>query len=249
MFDALIALSLAPLAVWLFRYRIKPWIESARIKRQWQGRSDWKQLRATEELLTNLYAKVNGTRVSYHDRKRLMLADDAFIYGEIEFLSFFSILEQIKPQPGEVFYDLGCGSGKAVFSAALHFDLSKACGVELLPGLCSLANAQIKQAEKLIHLHPNRFSEIALRKIACIEFINDDFLNTDISAADIVYVNATCLGYCLWEKMVSKLTQLKPGSRVILTTKTIQHEQFSLLSRSMELMSWGMNSVNVYVKD
>jgi hypothetical protein len=38
------------------------------------------------------------------------------IYGEIDFLSFISVLKKINLDPGGTFYDLGSGSGRAVFA-------------------------------------------------------------------------------------------------------------------------------------
>ena len=35
----------------------------------------------------------------------------SFTYGEVTFASFLPMIYQVRPQPGEIFYDLGCGSG------------------------------------------------------------------------------------------------------------------------------------------
>ena len=40
-----------------------------------------------------------------------------------------------------MFYDLGCGTGKALFIAALCFPFAKCVGIELLEGLCEQAVA------------------------------------------------------------------------------------------------------------
>ena len=34
-----------------------------------------------------------------------------FTYGEVNFANFLPMLDFVKPKSGEVFYDLGCGSG------------------------------------------------------------------------------------------------------------------------------------------
>ena len=43
------------------------------------------------------------------------------------------MLDFAKPKAGEVFYDLGCGSGQPLMVAALLFpELAKCTGIELL---------------------------------------------------------------------------------------------------------------------
>lgn len=233
---------------WLWRYKWRPYFAKSDLSRQLQNLPDGKRLNQIAGLLTTLYRGINADSLSKNERKRLGLKEDAYIYGEIDFLSFILILDKIKPQPGEVFYDLGSGSGKAVFTAALCYDMSKACGIELLPGLCKLANMQINKARTLLSLIDKKLTETFLHQLSTIEFINSDFLNCDLSDGGIIFINATCLSYYTWEALVEKLKELRPGARIISTTKKIQNEQFEVLYQYQELMSWGMNSVNIYRK-
>jgi hypothetical protein len=45
------------------------------------------------------------------------------------------VLRKINPASGCVFYDLGSGTGKALFAARLTQDFSRCIGVELLESL------------------------------------------------------------------------------------------------------------------
>ena len=60
------------------------------------------------------------------------------MYGEISFESFGSCLEKIRKRYGGLkekggrFYDLGSGSGKPVFAAALLHDFEKVIGIEVM---------------------------------------------------------------------------------------------------------------------
>ena len=61
-------------------------------------------------------------------------------YGEVQFEHFVAVLEYAEPQPGEVFWDLGCGGGRPLVTAALAFPDLRACkGLELLEQLTLLA--------------------------------------------------------------------------------------------------------------
>jgi len=197
----------------------------------------------TRRLLNQIYYQTNSMGISRSERNRLNIDTDDFIYGEIEFSSFSNILDRVQPRSNEIFYDLGCGAGKAVLSAAMNFDLSKIVGIELLPGLCQLANEKIQYARSLVgndHFY--------LKKLSNIKIINDNLNHCDISESDIVFVNATCFGYTAWKKIQEKFLSLKIGSRVIVTTQSIDDDRFLYLSQRFELMSWGINSVNTYKK-
>ena len=55
-------------------------------------------------------------------------------------MHFIPLLEYIKPQPGDIFYDLGCGAGKPLLAASLAYPDLKVCkGIELLKGLSYIA--------------------------------------------------------------------------------------------------------------
>lgn len=59
-----------------------------------------------------------------------------FTYGEVCFYSFYPLLRLVKPQPGEVFYDLGCGTGLPSAIAAIMFpELAASNGAEFLETL------------------------------------------------------------------------------------------------------------------
>ena len=62
------------------------------------------------------------------------------IYGEVLFKHFVPTLEYVKPQPGEVFWDLGCGGGRPLITASLAYpELGAVKGLELLEQLTNLA--------------------------------------------------------------------------------------------------------------
>lgn len=234
---------------WLWTYKINPYFIKRTLNNRLKEHPQWEHLKKTEELLNKLYRRVNSSRISKKELKRLSIKNDDFVYGEIDFLSFCTILERCQPKSGEIFYDLGSGSGKAVFSAALYFNLSRAYGIELLHDLYNMANEQIKKCGELVKQQDKNYHNFIFKKIMRIKFINNNFLETDILKADIVYINATCMRPATWNGIIQKLIELKCGSRVIVNTKKIEHEKFTLLHSGRELMSWGLSQIRIYIKN
>eukprot|EP00435_Cladocopium_sp_Y103_P058758 s35_g20.t1 len=95
---------------------------------------------------------------SYKDTACLGLERDGFTYGEVGLLSFLRLLDRVmslqedfkqnglQAKSRGVFYDLGCGAGKALVLAALHrIGFDRCVGVELLPGLATAARVLAEQ--------------------------------------------------------------------------------------------------------
>ena len=100
-------------------------------------------------------------------------------------------------EPGEIFYDLGCGDGRTVFFANKFFK-AKAIGIErswLLYLFCRLKKA-------IFYRH------------ADITFHRRNLFKENLAAADVVYVYG--LPHVLRNKVKAKLSrELKKGARVI----------------------------------
>lgn len=239
----MIFISILIFVPWIWRYRVKPRRAKKILDTYFNQHPDGQRLKQSEQLLNATFQNIDPYQLSIRERKRLKITEDAFIYGEIDFLSFFTLLDKVKPNRGDVFYDLGSGTGKAVFATALYANVAKSCGIELLPGLCSMAEAQ-----KAILASSIKNTTLNFLSLGSVQFINDNFVNCDISDANIIFINATCLSYATWETVLTKLEKTKPGTRVIVTTKKIQHDPFQIIYQGMVLMSWGMNSVNIYKK-
>jgi len=104
------------------------------------------------------------------------------------------ILAQLKP--GEVFFDLGAGDGRAVIMAAKEFG-ARAVGVELREDLAKRALSSVY--------------EEGLQDRVTI--VNGDMFNVDLSSADVVFLYLTTSAN---EKIKPKLeAELRPGTRVV----------------------------------
>ena len=95
------------------------------------------------KLLRPLYTGINGLRISGECIKKTGVNDKSLTYGEVQPLSFLSILTSVLSNTDDkcgVFVDLGCGTGLAVMCAALSgFRFDKCWGIEIVPELAKAA--------------------------------------------------------------------------------------------------------------
>ena len=135
--------------------------------------------------------------------------DNELTYGEVLFEPFYRLLEEVvKPLPGEVFADLGSGTGRAVFVAALCWPALAACkGYEVSPPLHDDAR----------RCH----GELSGSVMAPVELHCADVLQrTDWAAADILWIASVCLSDGTLRAIAARLAEsLKPGARVIHMTE------------------------------
>ena len=104
------------------------------------------------------------------------------------------ILADLKP--GEIFYDLGSGDGRAVIMAAKDFG-AKSVGVELRDDLTKRALTKINE------LHLSEDTKIIQR----------DIFDVDLSPANVVFLYLTTSAN---ERIKPKLvSELRPGTRVV----------------------------------
>ena len=63
-------------------------------------------------------------------------------------MKFIPLLEALEPRKGDVFWDLGCGSGRALVVASLVFGrvLTQVNGVEYLEGLAKIAGECVEKS-------------------------------------------------------------------------------------------------------
>jgi precorrin-6B methylase 2 len=213
------------------------WREKRRAKKAWLAWARSPHIATAKTHFFDLYTDLDGIALSKKARDQFSLAHPKYIYGEIVFLSFAKILEWSAPKPGEVFYDLGSGTGKAVITAALLFPFSKTIGIEVLS---ILHQASCEQKKKLVPFLP-KLNEVVI-------FLCADFLTRDLSDAGVIFINATSFLGAIWDNFLEKLPSLSLGTRVITVSKKITHDSFNLLYSTRCAMSWGYASIFIYCK-
>lgn len=222
---------------WLLKYVVEPAFENRRL---YKNASDF--VKKCKTVFDALYKGIDAASVSKRAQQQLSANNDnVLLYGEISFLSFADVLRVIAPRPGEVFYDLGSGGGKAVFAAALLGNYSKVVGVELLPSLYELCQNLLQRFRTL----PER-ETIFPGRLFNIQFMNDSFFNINLAEADIIFINSTAFRGNFWIAILEKLKETRFGTKLIVTSHTLPAPDFKLMDCQRRLMSWGMNSVLVY---
>jgi len=169
-----------------------------------------------------------------------------FAYGEAEIDSFAWVLNHAHPQPGEVFYDLGSGLGKAVIAAFLLNNFSKLVGIELLSDLASAADTLLERYNTEVHPQLPQDSAAAKQSTDAMSLIEGDFLELDWSDADVVYANATRFDQPLMEAISKKAEKMKPGSRFVITTTPLLSNKFSMQKRGKSAVSWMGNTPQTF---
>jgi len=106
------------------------------------------------------------------------------------------MLEMAAPKPGETVFDLGCGDGRVVITAAQRFNV-KAVGIEV--------------DEKLVQRATERISNMNLQNQ--VKIVKEDLLQSDLSGADVVVIYLLTGSNEILRPRLEKF--LKPGARVV----------------------------------
>mmetsp|Transcript_22252 Transcript_22252/g.29088 ORF Transcript_22252/g.29088 Transcript_22252/m.29088 type:complete len:334 (+) Transcript_22252:88-1089(+) len=163
----------------------------------------------------NRKKKAESAKTAYQKGKDPReVRDRTLNYAEIDLSFLIALLRNAKPQPGDVFFDLGSGTGKAVLTAAKLYDWSKCVGVEFLQPLTAMAKSFQGKAAKVPGYSPS------------VEFITNDFCNpeVDVSQADVLFAYSSKYdsnGLYLTE-LSAKLAECKPGARIITIDKRLK---------------------------
>ena len=111
-------------------------------------------------------------------------------YGETGYKSFNIIIDNYKDYFNEdtVFYDLGSGLGKLVFHVGIMVNAKKSCGIEY---------SEKRYQHSINTLNKHKFDNIS--------FINDNFINVDISDATVIYLDNTLFPKHINEQIYNKI--------------------------------------------
>lgn len=199
---------------------------------------------SAQTILDTIFADVQGYSLSSAGRTRIgHESDPSFTYGEVTPDAMQAIFDVVQPKEGEVFYDLGSGTGKAVMLAALLAPFAKSVGVEILDELRNSAETSRLRYES--EVKPTLPAE---KQAQQIEFRLADIFMTDITDADVVFSHCTCFDDALMQRLTEHCEKLKPGARVVTITKGITSPQFETVASFTVHMAWGDATACIYKK-
>lgn len=188
-----------------------------------------------------LYEGVEGYNLATLGRDRRQCHTPDFTYGEVTPDVISTLLAVANARPGEVFYDLGSGTGKAVLYAAVLGDLSKSVGIELLEELHagSMRAHERFTNEVLPHMPSKQGQHVEMRL--------GDITKEDISDGDIVFTHCTCFTNELMDAVAKQCATMKPGSRIITVSKALPITgDFVLVEQAPCTMAWGSATLHVH---
>jgi SAM-dependent methyltransferase len=162
-------------------------------------------------------------------------------YGEIEWssLKFMTDItsKMASKMPGQkgVFYDLGCGRGRAVLYMALTGLFEKSVGIEVLPERVALAQSALTLLKNSI---PNAGSNIRLYESS---FLNPAFKYKD---AQVVFLSNLCFDDQTQTAIFNKLNlEMPKGSLVVcLRSPSVLPSAFEALGKEESAMTWNPKS-------
>ncbi|MBI2791061.1 MAG: hypothetical protein HYX61_03800 [Gammaproteobacteria bacterium] len=186
-----------------------------------------------------LFQEIDAFKVAKDARIKYEKSLTDLYYGEIDICALLDLLDIASPPQQCVFYDLGSGCGKSAFAVKLNYPHLKVHGIELIEELHDIANQKLHQYLDKNGLAHHDFG---------LEFIQANILNHNFTHADIIFINATAFSPGTWQQILYKLMQMKCGTKIIITSKTLPSPAFVIRYQAMELMSWGFTSTYIYEK-
>lgn len=202
-----------------------------------QGLDFWRLRRC----LIGAYSKTNPDQLSMDYRKKHQLNNVELTYGEIILKSLHEILQVANAKPHEKFVDLGSGTGKVACSACVLFNFREVIGIEIQDALYDFSNSLLTKLKS-----SNPRSQHWQDKLKRVTFLKQNFLDSNLDDADIIFANATCFSTDTWRQLEEKFKRCKPGTRYIMTTKYLKDPAFKLLHSVCYPMSWGYARLSVY---
>lgn len=170
-------------------------------------------------------------------------------YGEVTFEMVARCIQVIKQEHGglatggEIFYDLGSGTGKAVIAASMCHRFKVAKGIEIMHSLHHEAKRlQSNWATVLRDKLPDRRGEVML------ELLKGDLTQADWRDADFLFANSTVFSKALLATVEEKSRGMKVGSFFVTTTKKLPGQYWEVISAHKAPMSFGFAHVFIQRK-
>lgn len=184
-----------------------------------------KQLKAVDKVLYRHYFYPNQFWIALSEGLKVERPETLYrlTYGETTWFGIRAALKAVQATPEDVFYDLGCGTGRNVFYARIAGGM-QAVGVDLLTSFVKYGQQTASACQ-----------------LDGVAFKQQDIFKTPLQAASIVYVTANCYDAETMPRLVERLNDLPAGARVISTHRPIPSPRLQVLGSQRLPFSWGVD--------
>lgn len=153
-------------------------------------------------------------------------------YGETGYESFKLIMDSYEAYFNDdtVFYDLGSGLGKLVFHVGMMSNAKKSCGIEY-------SKERYNVSIDYLNKYPKEN----------IMFINDSFLNVDLSDATVIYTDNTLFPTNIDNAIYDKI----PKDCIVFSRKQFKQSRINdeLIKQTISpLTQYGTSSLYIMIK-
>lgn len=178
------------------------------------------------------YLFSNPFRISKHFLKEKE-ETEVYTYGETPLTTLESIAHKCQITAQDVVVELGCGRGRACFWLNQIIGCS-VVGIDYVPSF-------IEKAEKIKNLF----------QVQRLSFRLEDFLQSDLKDATVVYLYGTCLSTNQIQTLIRHLSKLPKGTKVITVSYALNDFQsdapFKMITQFPATFAWG--ETDVYLQE
>jgi SAM-dependent methyltransferase len=159
-------------------------------------------------------------------------AENIYAYGETPLTTVELIAETCQFKASDTIFELGCGRGRTCFwlNAFIH---CKVVGIDFIPDFIDKATTVKKQYN-----------------LKDITFRCEDFLQSSLKDATIIYINGTCYDTPFIEQLAEKLSHVPAGTKIITVsyplTEYTKKPVFEVMKRFEADFTWG--TADVYLQ-
>eukprot|EP00940_MAST-03C_sp_MAST-3C-sp2_P000933 g933.t1 len=183
-----------------------------------------------------------GKSLSRKERIQHNLKSQSLAYGEVIPLNFYrKILCRVNDAKDEriggSFYDLGSGTGVAIFAAALSGYFDSCVGVEILNSLHKQALENLERYKA--YVLPGRSKAESVD----IAFIREDLTLADFQDAKVVFCLSTCFTDDILASIRKKARSCQVGTWFVTVTHPLRCDLYRLVDRVECKMSFGSATV------
>jgi hypothetical protein len=183
----------------------------------------------------------HAKRNSQVERDEKGLSEEMYAYGELDNEIFATIMEKINSAYGMkkqgIFYDLGCGVGQLVFTAALIGDFSSVNGVEMITQLLECGERKTRK----YNIMKGKFDEFTKEmKRLKINWPNENILAyDDWTEATCILLHWTAMNPSQIKYISQKMDFCDEGTQVISFSQPVKNPGFEILVQDTCRVSWG----------